>query len=67
MIDDILATDLLPEGFDLGTSRQTTPPSTERTSETSAAGTPRFPAIRSKHPASLKLGEEGVFEYIPFP
>jgi hypothetical protein len=30
-------------------------------------GRPRFPVIRSKHPGSLKLGEEGVYEYIPFP
>jgi hypothetical protein len=28
---------------------------------------PRFPAIRSKNPGSLILGEEGVYEYIPFP
>jgi hypothetical protein len=28
---------------------------------------PRFPVIRSTHPGSLKLGEEGVYEYIPFP
>ena len=28
---------------------------------------PRFPVIRSKHPGSLKLGQEGVYEYIPFP
>lgn len=28
---------------------------------------PRFPVIRSKNPGSLKLGEEGVYEYIPFP
>jgi plasmid stability protein len=27
----------------------------------------RFPVIRSKKPGSLKLGEEGVYEYIPFP
>ena len=27
----------------------------------------RFPMIRSKNPGSLKLGEEGVYEYIPFP
>ena len=27
----------------------------------------RFPALRSRHPGSLKLGEEGVYEYIPFP
>jgi hypothetical protein len=30
-------------------------------------GGPRFPVIRSKNPGSLKLGEEGVYEYIPFP
>jgi hypothetical protein len=28
---------------------------------------PRFPAIRSRNPGSLTLGEEGVYEYIPFP
>jgi hypothetical protein len=28
---------------------------------------PRFPVIGSKNPGSLKLGEEGVYEYIPFP
>jgi len=28
---------------------------------------PRFPVIRSKKPGSLKLGKEGVYEYIPFP
>jgi hypothetical protein len=28
---------------------------------------PRFPVIRSKNPGSLKLGEGGVYEYIPFP
>lgn len=28
---------------------------------------PRFPSIRSRRPGSLKLGEEGVYEYIPFP
>lgn len=27
----------------------------------------RFPIIRSKRPGSLKLGEEGVYDYIPFP
>ena len=27
----------------------------------------RFPVIHSKHPGSLKLGEEGIYEYIPFP
>jgi hypothetical protein len=26
-----------------------------------------FPMIRSKNPGSLKLGPEGVYEYIPFP
>lgn len=28
---------------------------------------PRFPVIRSRKPGSLKLGKEGVYEYIPFP
>lgn len=28
---------------------------------------PRFPVVRSQNPGSLKLGEEGVYEYIPFP
>jgi hypothetical protein len=27
----------------------------------------RFPRIHAKHPGSLNLGEEGVYEYIPFP
>ena len=27
----------------------------------------RFPVIRSRNPGSLQLGEEGVYEYIPFP
>jgi hypothetical protein len=27
----------------------------------------RFPVVRSRNPGSLKLGEEGVYEYIPFP
>ena len=26
-----------------------------------------FPVVHSKNPGSLKLGEEGVYEYIPFP
>jgi hypothetical protein len=30
-------------------------------------GRRRFPVIRSHNPGSLKLGEEGVYEYIPFP
>ena len=25
------------------------------------------PVLRSKNPGSLKLGKEGVYEYIPFP
>jgi hypothetical protein len=37
-------------------------------SPTAARGDgPRFPVIRSRNPSSLKLGEEGVYEYIPFP
>jgi hypothetical protein len=27
----------------------------------------QLPIIPSKRPGSLKLGEEGVYEYIPFP
>jgi hypothetical protein len=27
----------------------------------------KFPVVRSKNPGSLKLGEEGVYDYIPFP
>ena len=27
----------------------------------------RLPKVKSKNPGSLKLGEEGVYEYIPFP
>jgi hypothetical protein len=27
----------------------------------------QLPLIRSKHPGSLKLGEECVYEFIPFP
>jgi hypothetical protein len=27
----------------------------------------RFPLVTSKQPGSLRLGEEGVYEYIPFP
>jgi len=27
----------------------------------------KFPVLHSKHPGSLKLGPEGVYEYIPFP
>lgn len=27
----------------------------------------KFPAIKAKKPGSLKLGAEGVYEYIPFP
>jgi len=28
---------------------------------------PRFPSIPASNPGSLKLGDEGVYEYIPFP
>ena len=28
---------------------------------------PRFPAIESSEPGSLRLGEEGVYDFIPFP
>ncbi len=27
----------------------------------------RMPVIHSKKPGSLKLGDEGVYDYIPFP
>jgi len=27
----------------------------------------KFPILHSKNPGSLKLGPEGVYEYIPFP
>jgi hypothetical protein len=27
----------------------------------------KFPAIKAKNSGSLKLGPEGVYEYIPFP
>jgi hypothetical protein len=27
----------------------------------------KFPAIQAKNPGSLRLGPEGVYEYIPFP
>lgn len=39
-------------------------------SEVPAAKGPRkgkYPVLHSKHPGSLKLGPEGVYEYIPFP
>jgi len=38
-----------------------------RKQKTKQEGRTRFPAIRSRNPGSLKLGEEGVYEYIPFP
>jgi hypothetical protein len=38
-----------------------------REPKTKLEGRARFPAIRSKNPGSLILGEEGVYEYIPFP
>jgi hypothetical protein len=28
---------------------------------------PKLPVIESRAPGSLRLGEEGVYEYIPFP
>lgn len=37
------------------------------TAKTTEAGRPRFPSILSKNPGTLKLGEEGVYEHIPFP
>ena len=27
----------------------------------------KLPSLKSRNPGSLKLGEEGVYEYIPFP
>jgi hypothetical protein len=27
----------------------------------------RFPVIHSRTPGALKLGKDGVYEYIPFP
>ncbi len=38
-----------------------------RVSKAKSNGRAPFPVIRSKHPGSLQLGEEGVYEYIPFP
>jgi hypothetical protein len=35
--------------------------------ESAEAIRPKLPVIESKVPGSLKLGEEGVYEYIPFP
>jgi hypothetical protein len=35
--------------------------------EAAKATRPRLPVVQSKAPGSLKLGEEGVYEYIPFP
>ena len=37
--------------------------------EAKAPSTGKFkaPAVKSKNPGSLKLGPEGVYEYIPFP
>jgi hypothetical protein len=39
----------------------------KRKSETKPEGRRRFPVIHSKNPGSLILGEEGVYEHIPFP
>lgn len=38
-----------------------------REPKSTVEGRPRFPVIRSRNPGSLSLGEEGVYEYIPFP
>ena len=27
----------------------------------------KFPAVKAKKPGSMKLGAEGVYDYIPFP
>ena len=35
--------------------------------DTQESGHFTFPAIESRDPGSLKLGPEGVYEYIPFP
>ena len=39
----------------------------EKETPTRKSSRARFPVLKSKHPGSLKLGEEGVYEYIPFP
>jgi hypothetical protein len=38
-----------------------------RNAPTKRDGRMPFPVVRSTNPGSLKLGEEGVYEYIPFP
>ena len=38
-----------------------------RKSKGKPEGRVRFPVLRSRNPGSLALGEEGVYEYIPFP
>jgi hypothetical protein len=40
---------------------------TRRAAPARQEGQPRFPVIRSERPGSLRLGEEGVYEYIDFP
>jgi plasmid stability protein len=35
--------------------------------KTVSKGRARLPVIRSNNPGSLRLGDEGVYEYIPFP
>jgi hypothetical protein len=35
--------------------------------QTPKEGRPRFPTIPATNPGSLQLGDEGVYEYIPFP
>jgi hypothetical protein len=51
--------EIILEGIEMSLRKKETPPR-----KSSRA---RFPAIKSKHPGSIKLGEEGVYEYIPFP
>jgi len=38
-----------------------------RQTEAAAPKKLKYPLVASKQPGSLKLGEEGVYEYIPFP
>jgi len=38
-----------------------------RQTETATPKKLKYPLVASKQPGSLSLGEEGVYEYIPFP
>ncbi len=38
-----------------------------RQTEAAAPKKLKYPLVASKQPGALKLGEEGVYEYIPFP